>query len=127
MILVKNIKKLVQIEDMPKTWVAGSDMKVLPSIDDAYLYIYDGLFADFGPMSSCPDHPDAEVVDAGPFLIEHVLVRGLLGRQVRQSLLVLGDLGLDASDLWFEFVEPVLDVGQAAEQSQAAHRKALRT
>lgn len=49
---------------MPKTWVAGSDMKVLPSIDDAYLYIYDGLFADFGPMSSCPDHPDAEVVDA---------------------------------------------------------------
>ena len=63
-LLVKNIKKLVQIEDMPKTWVAGSDMKVLPSIDDAYLYIYDGLFADFGPMSSCPDHPDAEVVDA---------------------------------------------------------------
>ena len=63
-LLVKNIKKLVQVEDMPKTWVAGSDMKVLPSIDDAYLYIYDGLFADFGPMSSCPDHPDAEVVDA---------------------------------------------------------------
>lgn len=63
-LLVKNIKKLVQIEDMPKTWVAGSDMKELPSIDDAYLYIYDGLFADFGPMSSCPDHPDAEVVDA---------------------------------------------------------------
>lgn len=63
-LLVKNIKKLVQVEDLPQTWVAGSDMKVLPSIDDAYLYIYDGLFADFGPMSSCPDHPDAEVVDA---------------------------------------------------------------
>jgi len=63
-LLVKNIKKLVQVEDLPKTCVAGSDMKVLSSIDDAYLYIYDGLFADFGPMSSCPDHYDAEVVDA---------------------------------------------------------------
>lgn len=63
-LLVKNIKKLVQVEDLPKTWVAGSDMKELPSIDGAYLYIYDGLFADFGPMSSCPDYPDAEVVDA---------------------------------------------------------------
>lgn len=63
-LLVKNIKKLVQVEDLSKTWIAGSDMKLLPSIDDAYLYIYDALFADFGPMSSCPDYPDAEVVDA---------------------------------------------------------------
>jgi len=63
-LLVKNIKRLVQVEDMPRKWVAGKDMKELRSIEDAYLYIYDGLFADFGPMSRCPEHPDAEVVDA---------------------------------------------------------------
>lgn len=68
-LLVKNIKRLVQVEDMPRKWVAGKDMKELRSIEDAYLYIYDGLFADFGPMSRCPEHPDAEVVDAAGCMV----------------------------------------------------------
>jgi len=63
-LLVKNIKKLVQVEDLPRKQVAGQKMKELPVIDNAYLYVYDGLFADFGPMEECPEIADAEVVDA---------------------------------------------------------------
>lgn len=63
-LLVKNIKKLVQVEDLPRKQVAGQKMKELPVIDNAYLYVYDGLFADFGPMEECPEIADTEVVDA---------------------------------------------------------------
>lgn len=63
-LLVKNIKKLVQVEDLPKRWVAGKDMQTLPCVDSAYLFIRDGLIADFGPMEFCPTGTDAEEVDA---------------------------------------------------------------
>jgi imidazolonepropionase len=52
--LIKNIKKLVQVEEQPKLKVAGSDMSKIGSIDNAYLLINDDLIEDFGSMSSCP-------------------------------------------------------------------------
>lgn len=63
-LLVKNIKKLVQVEDLPKRWVAGKDMQALPCVDNAYLFIRDGLIADFGPMEFCPIGTGAKEVDA---------------------------------------------------------------
>lgn len=64
-LLVKNIKKLVQVENVSRRWVAGSDMANLPSIDNAYLLIKGNLIADFGPMSECPEiKTGMEVVDA---------------------------------------------------------------
>lgn len=54
-LLLKNIKKLVNIEEKtPKKWVSGKDMAILPSIDNAFLLIEDGLIADFGEMKDCP-------------------------------------------------------------------------
>jgi imidazolonepropionase len=61
--LIKNIKKLVQTEETPRTWVAGKDMDVLQSLDNAYLLIDDGKIEDFGPMTACPN-TDAKVIDA---------------------------------------------------------------
>ncbi len=64
--LIKNIKKLVQIEEQPKLKVAGRDMTKIGSIDNAYLLISDDLIEDFGPMSSCPAENDTiqEIIDA---------------------------------------------------------------
>lgn len=53
-ILIKNIKKLIQTEDSPRQWVAGADMAKLPTVDNAYLLINDGVIQDFGPMGSVP-------------------------------------------------------------------------
>lgn len=61
--LLRNIKALVQAEQHPRTLAKGSDMAVLPTIQDAYLLIEGGRIAQFGPMSECPEH-GGEVVDA---------------------------------------------------------------
>jgi len=53
-ILITNIKKLVQVEDQPRAWVAGADMSRVETIDDAFLYIKGGLIKDFGKMGEMP-------------------------------------------------------------------------
>jgi imidazolonepropionase len=50
-LLIKNIRCLVQTEDVPKKKVCGNEMSKLNSIADAYLYIIDGMIAGFGKMS----------------------------------------------------------------------------
>ncbi len=54
MLLIKNIKKLVQVEDSTRTRVSGPDMSVLPSLGNAWLLIRDGLIHDFGTMEDIP-------------------------------------------------------------------------
>ncbi|MBE9467330.1 MAG: imidazolonepropionase [Bacteroidetes bacterium] len=55
-ILIKNIKKLVQVEqDKPKAFVAGADMSKLQIIDNAFLLINNDKIEDFGSMNSLPD------------------------------------------------------------------------
>jgi imidazolonepropionase len=55
-ILIKNIKKLVQVEqDKPKAFVAGADMSKLEIIDNAFLLINNDKIEDFGSMNSLPD------------------------------------------------------------------------
>lgn len=63
-ILLKNIKQLVQVEHHRRSMVCGSDMSVLPSIDDAFLWIENGYIAAFGPMSECPQPNErCQVID----------------------------------------------------------------
>ena len=50
MILIKNIKKLVQVEDTPKIKVAGKEMASVQTIDNAYLIIDNDKIKDFGKM-----------------------------------------------------------------------------
>jgi imidazolonepropionase len=49
-LLIKNIKCLVQTEDVPELMVCGTQMSHVKTIYDAYLYINDGLISDFGKM-----------------------------------------------------------------------------
>ncbi len=69
-ILIKNIKKLVQVEENPVKWRAGKDMAKLDFIDDSFLFIEDGKIVSFGHMSSLSENEhfwegkDYEVVEA---------------------------------------------------------------
>lgn len=66
-ILIKNIKKLVQLRDAQITKICGAAMDTLPCLDDAWLAIDNGLIADYGSMSEFPgivDWKDLQVIDA---------------------------------------------------------------
>lgn len=64
-ILIKNIKKLVQVEDTPKEFVSGSEMAKLGQIDNAFLLINKGTIVDFGSMDCLPAVDSSfQVIDA---------------------------------------------------------------
>ncbi len=68
-LLIKNIKKLVQTEEVIRDKVSGADMSKLNSIDNAYLFIKNGLIDDFGTMDKLPielqrEQSDYKVIDA---------------------------------------------------------------
>ena len=69
-ILITNIKCLVQTEDVPRLKVCGSDMSVIQKIENAYLFIEDGIISDFGKMGDLKkteilsQKPAVELVDA---------------------------------------------------------------
>lgn len=51
-VLVKNIKKLVQVEEKPIRWRAGEEMQNLPCIENAFLLTIGDKIAAYGPMLS---------------------------------------------------------------------------
>jgi imidazolonepropionase len=63
-VLFKNIKELVQVRSADVSVVSGIDMKVLPTIKNAYLIVQNGFIAAFGSMDDCPRDWRHEVVDA---------------------------------------------------------------
>lgn len=63
-LLIKNIKTLVQCESEPRKLLRGEEMKVLPTIDNAFLLIEGDKIAAFGKMSECLDVAVDEVIDA---------------------------------------------------------------
>lgn len=62
--LFKNIKELIQVRNKPISLVAGAEMKVLPTLKNAYLVIKEGVIADFGSMSNCPNSDFETIIDA---------------------------------------------------------------
>ena len=64
MLLIKNIKELLQVRDKDITILSGAEMKVLPSLKNAFLLIENDLIKDFGPMTHCPSLENAEIIDA---------------------------------------------------------------
>jgi imidazolonepropionase len=64
-ILFKHIKELVQVRKEAVLFVAGKQMKELPTIKNAYLLIEGDKIADFGTMENCPsDLTIDEIIDA---------------------------------------------------------------
>ncbi len=67
--LIKNIKSLVGIRGAEERMVKGAEMKTLPSIQNAWLLIEDGLIKSFGRNETSPGHAD-EIIDAtGKFVL----------------------------------------------------------
>ncbi|CAL2075391.1 imidazolonepropionase [Tenacibaculum sp. 190524A02b] len=60
--LLINIKELIQVRESDIKKVAGNDMKVLPTIKNAYLYLEDDLIIDYGTMENAPSTAN-KVVD----------------------------------------------------------------
>lgn len=62
-IFIKNIRSLIQTEDVPELKVCGRGMAELNTINDAFLYIKDGLIRDFGKMK---DLQNSEIITKNP-------------------------------------------------------------
>lgn len=54
LLLIRNIKGLIRVEDIPETRVCGKEMSVLLTLTDAYLLIDSGIIAGFGEMKDLP-------------------------------------------------------------------------
>ncbi len=66
-ILIKNIKKLVQVREEGALILKGKDQQHLPCIENAWLAIENGLIADYGTMDDFPgisDWTNLDVIDA---------------------------------------------------------------
>ncbi|GGI57374.1 imidazolonepropionase [Winogradskyella haliclonae] len=63
-ILIKNIKQLVQVHENSVTIVKGKDMKTLPILENAYLYIQDDTIVEFGTMDFCKGIDAETIIDA---------------------------------------------------------------
>ncbi len=55
--LIRNIKSLLQVEERPREKVSGKEMSHLPQVENAYLFIEDGLIRGFGPMLDFAESP----------------------------------------------------------------------
>ncbi len=70
--LIINIKQLCQVEyagDQARNKVAGADMAVLPSIDNAWLLTENGRIQGFGEMSALQEQHADEVINAAGKLV----------------------------------------------------------
>lgn len=67
--LIRNIKELVQVEETPKNMVSGKEMKILPTIKNAFLLIENDLIKDFGEMKDFKSIPIDNVVDASEKIV----------------------------------------------------------
>lgn len=63
-ILITNIKELLQVHNTNVTIVKGNDMKKLPVLKNAYLFIENDTIVEFGPMEDCKSLEAETVIDA---------------------------------------------------------------
>ena len=63
-ILIKNIKQLIQVHENSILIVKGEDMKTLPVIENAYLYIQDDTIVEYGTMDFCEGMDAETIIDA---------------------------------------------------------------
>lgn len=63
-ILIINIKELLQVRKTNVTIVKGSDMKILPTLKNAYVLIEHDTIVEYGSMSEFPGYEVDETIDA---------------------------------------------------------------
>jgi len=62
-LLIKNIKTLFQTYETPPKWLCGAQMKQMPSIDNAYVFIENENITSYGKMTDLAFNAD-KVIDA---------------------------------------------------------------
>ncbi len=62
--IIKNIKQLIQVREPGIRFLAGAEMKILPTIENAYLVIRDGKIDSYGEMKDCPSDQEENYIDA---------------------------------------------------------------
>jgi len=69
-ILITNIKSLLQVRENCPSFIAGKDMKTLPTIENAYLLIEDDTIISYGPMEDAASIEAETTIDAtGKFVL----------------------------------------------------------
>lgn len=63
-ILITNIKELLQVYNTNVIHLKGKDMKTLPILKNAYLYLENDTIVEFGPMSDCDGIEAETTIDA---------------------------------------------------------------
>ena len=63
-ILITNIKQLLQVHESNVTIVKGEDMKTLPILENAYLYIENDTIIEYGNMEDCDGIMAETTIDA---------------------------------------------------------------
>ena len=62
--LIINIKQLLQVRDTSVSKISGSEMELLPYIENAFLLIKDDKISAYGKMEECPKETNCTVIDA---------------------------------------------------------------
>ena len=68
-ILITNIKELLQVRSSTVSKISGTDMKHLPTIKNAYIFIEEDTIVDFGNMKDCKDITAKQTIDANGKLV----------------------------------------------------------
>lgn len=63
-LLITNIKQLLQVHESNTTILKGSDMKELPIIENAYLYIENDTIIEYGDMKDCEGFNAETIINA---------------------------------------------------------------
>jgi imidazolonepropionase len=67
-VLFKNIKELIQVRETSIDFLSGKEMRILPTIKNAFLLVKNGVIADFGFMENCPELT-IKIIDASGKMI----------------------------------------------------------
>lgn len=68
--LIRNIKTLLLGNNQAPTMVKGAEMKQLPSLDNAFIWIENDKIVDWGSMEHCPSTSPDQTIDAtGSFVL----------------------------------------------------------
>ncbi|HZW78734.1 MAG TPA: imidazolonepropionase [Flavobacteriaceae bacterium] len=62
-LLLINIKELLQVRNDAPVMLSGTEMRNLPTLKNAWLYISGGIIQDYGTMDKLPEHEDFKTID----------------------------------------------------------------
>ncbi len=69
--LIKNIKQLLQVDESATPFISGSEMSRISAVENAWLWLKDGVIHDYGKMSDLPNTslPKKQIDATGKFVI----------------------------------------------------------